>query len=137
MKCTHFHTTSLHIITDTAHLSRSRYKIVVQTTVGQLKDQGIRVASRCLWDPNTDNYSSTSFSNVCVVDLFLHRSVFLFAGLQHSYFVTRKLGCGRNLLSIFVSLTLLPTSFFSILGDALLQCPSLRIIYGLTYIMSS
>ena len=47
-----------------AHLSRSRYKIVVQTTVGQLRDQGIRVASRCLWDPNTDNYASTSYSNV-------------------------------------------------------------------------
>lgn len=45
-------------------LSQSRYKIVVQTNVGQLKDQGIRIASRCLWEPNTDNYASTSYSNV-------------------------------------------------------------------------
>ena len=55
---------SLLPINSSAHLSRSRYKIVVQTTVGQLRDQGIRVASRCLWDPNTDNYASTSYSNV-------------------------------------------------------------------------
>jgi hypothetical protein len=45
-------------------ISKSRYKIVVQTNVGQLRDQGIRIASRCLWEPNTDNYASTSYSNV-------------------------------------------------------------------------
>ena len=42
----------------------SRYKIVVQTTVGQLRDQGVRVASRCLWDPSTDNYASCNYANV-------------------------------------------------------------------------
>eukprot|EP01039_Chlorochromonas_danica_P005984 gene5984-6589_t len=41
----------------------SRFKVVVQTTIGQLKDQGVRVASRCLWDPTTDNYAACSFSN--------------------------------------------------------------------------
>ena len=41
----------------------SRYKIVVQTTVGQMKDQGIRIASRCLCDPTTDNYASCNFKN--------------------------------------------------------------------------
>lgn len=45
-------------------LSKARYKVVVQTVIGQLKDQGIRVASRCLWDPNTDNYTACQFSNV-------------------------------------------------------------------------
>ena len=44
-------------------LGDTRYKIVVQTTVGQLRDQGIRVSSRCLWDPTTDNYSTCSYSN--------------------------------------------------------------------------
>lgn len=44
-------------------LGKTRYKVVVQTTLGQHKDQGIRVASRCLWDPSTDNYASVSFSN--------------------------------------------------------------------------
>jgi hypothetical protein len=42
----------------------SRFKIVVQTTMGQMKDQGIRIASRCLWDPTTDNYASCSYKNV-------------------------------------------------------------------------
>jgi hypothetical protein len=41
-----------------------RYKIIVQTTIGQLKDQGIRIASRCLWDVSTDNYTSVSYTNV-------------------------------------------------------------------------
>lgn len=45
-------------------LGKSRFKIVVQTTIGQLRDQGIRIASRCLWDPNTDNYASVKYSNV-------------------------------------------------------------------------
>ncbi len=45
-------------------LGKSRFKIVVQTTIGKLKDQGIRIASRCLWDPNTDNYASCKYSNV-------------------------------------------------------------------------
>eukprot|EP00341_Mesodinium_pulex_P015532 CAMPEP_0116925832 /NCGR_PEP_ID=MMETSP0467-20121206/24355_1 /TAXON_ID=283647 /ORGANISM="Mesodinium pulex, Strain SPMC105" /LENGTH=134 /DNA_ID=CAMNT_0004604955 /DNA_START=31 /DNA_END=435 /DNA_ORIENTATION=+ len=40
-----------------------RYKIIVQSTVGQLRDQGIRVASRCLWDVSTDNYTSVSYTN--------------------------------------------------------------------------
>lgn len=41
----------------------SRYKIVVQVTIGQMKDQGVRVASRCLWDTATDNYASVHFKN--------------------------------------------------------------------------
>jgi len=41
-----------------------RYKIIVQGTLGQMKDQGVRVASRCLWDTSVDNYASTTFSNV-------------------------------------------------------------------------
>jgi len=44
-------------------LSIPRYKIVVQVTIGQMKDQGVRIASRCLWDTATDNYTSFSFTN--------------------------------------------------------------------------
>lgn len=44
-------------------IPNSRYKIVVQTILGQIKDQGIRVASRCLWDPTTDNYTSATYKN--------------------------------------------------------------------------
>ncbi|RYH29478.1 hypothetical protein EON65_08275 [archaeon] len=46
------------------NLGKSRFKVVVQTTIGQLHDQGIRVASRCLWDPTTDNYASCQYTNV-------------------------------------------------------------------------
>ena len=47
----------------TANLNLPRYKIIVQTTIGQCNDQGISIASRCLWDTATDNYASTSFVN--------------------------------------------------------------------------
>ena len=40
-----------------------RYKLIVQTTIGEMKDQGVRVASRCLWDTATDNYASTDYKN--------------------------------------------------------------------------
>merc|ERR1712205_124653 len=30
-------------------LAYKRYKIIVQVTIGELRDQGVRVASRCLW----------------------------------------------------------------------------------------
>jgi hypothetical protein len=46
-----------------ASLSKSRYKIIVQTVIGQNANQGVRVASRCLWDPTTDNYASVTYKN--------------------------------------------------------------------------
>ena len=42
-------------------LKGSRYKVVVQTLIGPVADQGVRVASRCLWDPSTDNYAKYSY----------------------------------------------------------------------------
>jgi hypothetical protein len=44
-----------------------RYKIIVQTSIGQQRDQGIRIASRCLWDVSTDNYTTVSYTNVSVL----------------------------------------------------------------------
>ena len=44
-------------------LEYSRYKIIVQCTVGENKQQGVLITSRCLWEPNTDNYASASFKN--------------------------------------------------------------------------
>ena len=49
-----------------AALKMPRYKIVVQAALGQKRKQGARVASRCLWDINTDNYTSYSFENVSI-----------------------------------------------------------------------
>ncbi|KAK2957080.1 hypothetical protein BLNAU_7910 [Blattamonas nauphoetae] len=31
-----------------------RYKVAIQTTVGEIQDQGVRISSRCLWDPQFD-----------------------------------------------------------------------------------
>ncbi|KAJ3057482.1 hypothetical protein HDU99_007250, partial [Rhizoclosmatium hyalinum] len=44
-------------------LEYERYKIVVDVTIGEFKGQGIRVASRSLWDTTTDTYTSASFRN--------------------------------------------------------------------------
>ncbi|EGB03433.1 hypothetical protein AURANDRAFT_34069 [Aureococcus anophagefferens] len=44
-------------------LTVPRYKIIVQVTIGQMKDQGVSVASRCLWDITFDNYTSVNFTN--------------------------------------------------------------------------
>ncbi len=44
-------------------LNLPRYKIIVQVTIGQMKDQGARVTSRCLWDTTTDNYATANFKN--------------------------------------------------------------------------
>ncbi len=46
-----------------AALNYPRYKIVVQVVLGQNKQQGVRVATRCLWDTETDNYASYTFTN--------------------------------------------------------------------------
>ncbi|CAF4397662.1 unnamed protein product, partial [Rotaria sordida] len=32
-----------------------RYKIFIQTMIGQKFEQTLRIGSRCLWDPKTDN----------------------------------------------------------------------------------
>jgi hypothetical protein len=50
-----------------------RYKVVVQTVLGQNKSNGVRVASRCLWDLETDNvatYHYQSDSLWCTVMAF-------------------------------------------------------------------
>jgi len=44
-------------------LDFKRYKIVTTVTVGQIADQGIRVASRCLMDQETDQFASGSYKN--------------------------------------------------------------------------
>ena len=53
-------------------LGYARYKIIVQSIVGQVNNQGAYVTSRCLWDSPKDNYASISFKHdslfcVCMV----------------------------------------------------------------------
>lgn len=47
----------------TDELDLPRYKVVVQVTLGELRRQTVRVASRCLWDTETDNYASYTWNN--------------------------------------------------------------------------
>ena len=47
-------------------LNLPRYKLIVQVTLGQRKDQGVRITSRCLWDTSTDNYTSVNYQNAHV-----------------------------------------------------------------------
>ncbi len=50
----------------TPALGFERYKFVVETTIGEFTGQGVRVASRAVWDTTTDSYASASFKNVSV-----------------------------------------------------------------------
>ena len=40
-----------------------RYKIVVQVVIGEIGGQGVRIASKCLWDDKNDNWASFTYSN--------------------------------------------------------------------------
>lgn len=44
-------------------LGYARYKLVTHAVIVEAGQQGLRVASRCLWDPETDNYATFSYSN--------------------------------------------------------------------------
>ena len=44
-------------------LNYERYKIVCTVTIGQLKEQGLRIGSRCCWDAKWDTYAESSFKN--------------------------------------------------------------------------
>ncbi|KAL0276240.1 UNVERIFIED_CONTAM: hypothetical protein PYX00_003848 [Menopon gallinae] len=54
-------------------LGFKRYKLIVQTILGQNKGSGVKVGARCLWDADTDNCASDSFLNdtiFCCVIVF-------------------------------------------------------------------
>ncbi|NXB08873.1 TC1DA protein, partial [Cnemophilus loriae] len=54
-------------------LAVPRYKLVVVTHVGQLGEQSLQIGSRCLWDPQSDTFSSYVFKNT---SLFAVASVY-------------------------------------------------------------
>lgn len=54
-------------------LDLERYKFVVQVIIGEQRGEGVKVACRCLWDSDTDNYAQDIFMNdtlFCVVAAF-------------------------------------------------------------------
>lgn len=54
-------------------LGYERYKLVTHATVTEAANQGMRIASRCLWDPETDNYAAYTYSNE-----YMHVSIAVF-----------------------------------------------------------
>jgi hypothetical protein len=44
-------------------LNMPRYKLAVQTVVGELGGQGIRIASKALWNDQMDNWASFTFQS--------------------------------------------------------------------------
>lgn len=46
-----------------AQCQLDRYKIVVQTVIGEQRGGGAKMACRCLWDSDTDNYAQGVYTN--------------------------------------------------------------------------
>jgi len=44
-------------------LALPRYKFIVQVVLGEQRTEGVHVGCRCLWDSETDNYASVTYSN--------------------------------------------------------------------------
>jgi len=51
------------IKTAVKELAIPRYKLIVQVVIGEQASQGVRVASKCLWDVSADNWASYTFNN--------------------------------------------------------------------------
>lgn len=47
-------------------LELPRHKVVSFVSVGQMKDQGVRVGSRCVWNPAWDHFASASYQTKSV-----------------------------------------------------------------------
>ena len=44
-------------------LNWQNYKFVCVVSIGELKEQGFQMGSRCCWDPKWDNYATGSYKN--------------------------------------------------------------------------
>jgi hypothetical protein len=59
-------------------LGYDRFKYVVQVVIGERREQGVRMGTRCFFDFNTDNQATESYTNdslYCVVTAY---SVYLY-----------------------------------------------------------
>ena len=54
-----------------------RYRIVVQTVIGQQCEQQLRIVSRCLWDANTDNMISVNYETQDLIGVVIVFGVYL------------------------------------------------------------
>lgn len=49
----------------------ARYKFIVHIVIGEKRGEGVRMATRCFYDADTDNVAHETFVNVCVICLFV------------------------------------------------------------------
>ncbi|RZF41503.1 hypothetical protein LSTR_LSTR000217 [Laodelphax striatellus] len=54
-----------------------KYKFVVQVVIGEQRGAGVKIATRCLWDAETDAYAT---------DTFINESIFCMAVVFASFF---------------------------------------------------
>lgn len=63
---------SSRVLESVKQLNIERYKVICLTTIGSKASQGLRIASRCLWDGQCDTFVNACFENerffaVCTV----------------------------------------------------------------------
>jgi tctex1 domain-containing protein 2 len=63
------------VLSRVRELGYNRYKLIVQTTVGQRLGQTIRILSRALWNTKTDSFASINYESN---SMFIVISVFGF-----------------------------------------------------------
>mmetsp|Transcript_29451 Transcript_29451/g.54048 ORF Transcript_29451/g.54048 Transcript_29451/m.54048 type:complete len:120 (-) Transcript_29451:494-853(-) len=56
----------------------ARYKYVVQVFIAEQRGEGIRLASRCFWDQNTDNYAHDIYSNESLFCVAMAYGIYLY-----------------------------------------------------------
>ncbi|XP_043926230.1 dynein light chain Tctex-type protein 2B [Protopterus annectens] len=54
-----------------------RYKLVVQVVIGEQRGEGVKMAARCFWDADTDNYAQ---------DIYMNESLFCVAAAFGSFY---------------------------------------------------
>lgn len=59
------------------NLNFLRYKIISNVYIAPYADQGLKTASRCVWDDKTDSYACASFSNKSLVAIATVHGVFM------------------------------------------------------------
>jgi hypothetical protein len=66
------------VMDEVRKLGFSRYKVIVQTNLGENRSQTVRVASQCLWEPSLDaaaevNFvSDRLFCTVVILGMYVH-----------------------------------------------------------------
>ena len=64
MRCSKLTETICSVIKEkTKEFNFDRYKIIVQVYVGQDNEQSVQLASRSLWNANTDMFAAATFRN--------------------------------------------------------------------------